>query len=202
MTCRFCSLLLLVTFVFLGLSGCTLFRENARSVHPVEMEAGAYSEINEEVGDNPARIITVDGEVYEGYALQLTPETSSWIDPGNNQFMQVPTTNIHEVSLIKTKKGALAGLAIGMVTGTVYGLLRALAEGSDEPDAPLSTSLNKKLVIYPVALSIYASLVTIPAGAVIGRRDRYRFEDNTLSDTGAGTGDNFSTQSSESGQDQ
>lgn len=162
------------------LAGCA----GTQRMSPSDVQSGRYDQLNRKLSGKVATVHFRDGAKAQVVGLRVGPDSTSWLDRSNNRLVWVGTDEVREVSLVKTGKGALAGLAAGIVLGTTTGLIRAAMEGDDPPGDPLALTQSEKFVIYPAALSVYSLLVTTPAGAIIGRRERYeiattpRYSDN------------------------
>ncbi len=152
-------------------AGCT----HTQSVNPGIADRAGLSELNATAMGRGAKIIMTNGETFGGVSVRVAFDSTSWIDPKINTYQVVPTSDIESITVIRSGKGALAGVGLGIMVGAVAGTVRAYVEGDDPAGTPLSLSQKKKHFIYPVAHAVYAMLVSAPVGAIIGDKATYRF---------------------------
>ncbi len=155
-----------------------LFVTGCSSTHTIHHDGESgykYSDLNRKARGKVAEVTLRDGRKFTMLNVQVAADSTSWIDPGKNAFQHVATADIAGISIIRSGKGALAGLVAGAVSGLAAGAIRASMEGADpNPEASLTLLTKKeKMAIYPVAHAVSVSLFTVPVGAMIGRKDRF-----------------------------
>ncbi len=135
-----------------------------------------FSELNRKARGKVATLHLRDGRRIAVVNVQVAPDSTSWINPKKNHFEQIATSDLREVTIVRAGKGAVAGLALGVLTGAAVGAVRAELEGDDEGAGVLTLARTReeKRVLFPPAHAVYAVLITTPLGAIIGREDHYR----------------------------
>lgn len=169
--------LLLLSICVLALAGCS-------STKTVSFNGGggaSPSEITKAATGKHSTILLTDGREISTTSLQVAADSTSYYNHKTDRFETVATSDILEVEVTHTGRGALAGLGAGLVAGAAVGLVRALSQGDDPPGSLISLSKDQKLFIFPIAHAFSLSLVSTPVGAIIGLDDKYVFEsqDNT-----------------------
>jgi hypothetical protein len=159
-------LLLVATLV-----GCGSVRE-VRTQDAATIEA---SRVNKATRGKLARVHLRDGEKIYAVGIHVAPDSTSWLDPQSAQYTVVPTSDVGRVTVMRAGQGALVGIGTGIVLGVATGILRAELEGDDPVNQFPSRTTAEKMTILPLAHSAYATLVTAPIGAIIGRKNTYRF---------------------------
>lgn len=163
---------LLFSFLLLvALQGCS----SVQTVSTSGETRTSYAEVNQAVRGKVVRVQFKEGASIQVVGLQVAPDSLSWVDPQANALKRYPTADVREVSIVKAGRGALAGLLVGAVLGAGVGAARAVMQGDDPPEDPIGLTQEEKLQIFPVAHAVYASLVTVPIGAIVGGRHRFRF---------------------------
>lgn len=163
---RISTILLLIVL----LAGCSSVRE----VRTTDQSTIDASRVNRAASGKLARIQMQDGEKIYGIGVRVAPDSTSWVHPQNSEYIVVSTDDVRTISLMRAGQGALVGLGAGIIIGVASGIYRAQSEGDDPAGGVSAVSQSEKMVIYPLAHSAYASLVTTPLGAIIGRKNTYR----------------------------
>lgn len=172
MVTRILSLFLLVALA----TGCT----HTRSVNPSDYEGTEFRKMNRAASGKVARVTLTNGRAVTVLSVQVTPDSTSWLDDDSNRITGVATSEIESIRVVKAGPGAFAGLLSGIVIGGALGATRAISEG-DDPNLGVSAyamSQERKLLIFPLAYAAYASLATTPIGAIIGSRYVFRLDAN------------------------
>ena len=68
-----------------------------------------------------ALIALANGRALKVSSLQVTPDSTSWLDPETGRFESVATAEIREIRFVRHGKGALEGLGIGFFGGFFVG---------------------------------------------------------------------------------
>lgn len=165
--------LLILPLVALILAGCSQTRiiSNAEGgIRP--------SEFNKAVAGKRAEIVLKNGQKIHGKGILVASDSTSYYSAKEDAFKTISTADIQEINLLRTGRGALAGLGIGVASGAAFGFVRGMIEG-DDPPAPVYLTREEKMVLFPIAHAVYASLFSTPLGAIIGTSDTYRLESLT-----------------------
>lgn len=156
-------------FVFLAvlLAGCS----HVRTVDSVgAAETGAYiSEINTRAQRQPAIVVLTEGESIKANALQITPESVSWLDSETGQMREVATSEVQEIRFVRRSRGVLQGLGLGALIGAGVGSALGYAGG----DGFLFSAEESALVVGLLGSAV-AAAVGIVAGLDGASQDRYR----------------------------
>ncbi len=165
---RICS----ISFILLTLlmAGCGSVR-NVQTTDHATIEA---SRVNRATRGKLARVHMHDGAKTYGLGVHVAPDSTSWLDPQSAEYRAVATDDVSRVTIVRAGQGALVGLGAGLVIGVATGIYRAQSEGDDPTGGVSSKTQSEKMLIYPLAHSAYASLVTVPLGAIIGRKNTFR----------------------------
>ncbi|HEX7070864.1 MAG TPA: hypothetical protein VF190_08665 [Rhodothermales bacterium] len=162
---------LLLVLVVATLAGCGSVRE----VHTNDTSAIEASRVNSATRGKLVRVHLRDGSKAYAVGVHVAPDTTSWLDPAKATYIAVPTSDVGKVTLMRAGQGALVGLGTGIVLGVGTGILRAQLEGDDPVNQFPSKTTSEKMTTLPLAHTAYASLITAPLGAIIGRKNTYRF---------------------------
>lgn len=148
------------------------------SVETIRTEGDAQSirKMNRDLRGQVVRMELHSGETMHVTSLYVESDSVTWIDGRSNTLRSERTVNIRELSVRKAGKGALVGLAAGVVVGAGIGVVRAVAEGDDPASDPIGATREEKVRIYPPAHAVYTSLISTPIGAALGSKKSYRFE--------------------------
>lgn len=166
-------LLLLATLLFF-VTGCT----HQRAVMPTEAES--VVELNKRAGQHAVTVTLADGTVYFGRALQMAPDSTSWLMIDSHEVKSVATSEVVVIEIRNRGRGALEGLAMGAVAGSASGAVLSLIDGDDPPCDNgwfcLSLTAGEKAQLFGIAFGVIGGLGGLVKGAVKGSRDVYRVE--------------------------
>ncbi len=188
----------------LVLTGCTHTRSTGF------IGEGSYAEINR-LGARKEATVTLAVERYiigrqsmvtgqrhiKVSNLQMTPDSTSWLDPRTGRFETVATARIREVRIAKVRtnhpKGTLAGLGVGLLMGAVSGAIFGFAQGDDPPCQQaasgwnfsglcglFSRSAGEKAGIGALLGAVVGGALGALVGAVTGTEEIDRFEAPTM----------------------
>ena len=119
-----------ITFIAVAaiLTGCA----QTRYVNPIDASDPSFLEINQKARGAKAEL-KLDGRTLSVRSIQVTPDSTSWIDIQTGEIKSAATDQVELVSFLKRDRasatlGLLAGGAIGGVLGGLLGYQR----GDDE----------------------------------------------------------------------
>jgi hypothetical protein len=140
--------------------GCTHTKE-------LDKHSEGYAQVNREAAARTVEVTTADGRKWKADGLRIDGDFATWMDPESGNVQQVPSASIQEVQYQKRGRGALEGLAFGVLTGVVVGAVIGFADGDDEPGW-FSMRAEEKAAGAGLGLGLATGLVGIPIGAVVG----------------------------------
>lgn len=171
-----CIRLLLLATLLLA-TGCT-------HQQPLRLdEVGRLARFNAQATEQIAVVTLSDGETHSARSLQVTPDLTSWIDPGSNAVMSVPTHDVADVRLRDRGKGALDGLGLGVVIGGLTGAVIGLASGDDDPDLLFAFKASEKAMVGGIGLGLLGGIVGLVVGGVAGSEEVYQIDRGPQSGT-------------------
>lgn len=132
-----------------------------------------YNELNRKLEGKQVLIKLKNNEVITAEYAYISADSSSWFIPqgvqhhrfGPNNRQIIPTSEIREVSLKSTARGALRGLTFGLVTGLV-GFYAFYSQGIDFG-----------LSLYPRDVMIAVGAIGMVIGGVKGLTENYVIND-------------------------
>ncbi len=120
-----------------------------------------YSQLDEDVRGETVTIVLMSGESISGEILQVRKDSMFWVNPKSKITEALPTTAIEGIRTSNHLLGALEGLGLGALAGTLIILADVgLSSHADDLSAPILIGLVG-LAAPPVGLII---------GAVVGHR--------------------------------
>jgi hypothetical protein len=156
----FSYLLLLVVINF----SCT-------SVHLIQHEPSDYDELNQELEGYKVKIIKANKEVILAENVFVMPDSTFWLDALRNRVF-TQTSEINELSLKSTWRGAKDGLYYGFLFGAGFGVAVSLLiekkSGAWDPKAAAP--------IMGIGGGMGGGIWGLMIGAAIGHTDRYIIE--------------------------
>ena len=163
----FLPLLVLVLF-----TGCS----SVRTVSTADDARTSYSDVNRAVRGKVVRIAFANGESVSVTGVHVSPDSLTWVDMRGNKLRSERMSNVREISIVKAGRGAVVGLLAGAVVGAGLGVARAYQQGDDPASDPVGVDVEEKARNFATAHALYVSLVTTPLGAIIGSRNKFRFD--------------------------
>lgn len=159
-----------ILILALILIGCT----HTEAVWPTD-----YDRINAQIASQPAIVHLDFGKQYSTKALELSADTTTWLDPATSVQMSVPTSWVTTVSVAQPGHGALKGLGIGVTAGALTGALIGVA--SHEPNLAIDKGFA---ALVGAAVFGGAGLVIGPIVGSLTRKDVYQLLPSELSSSG------------------
>jgi hypothetical protein len=150
--------------------GCT----HSSMVNPLDLEA--CLRLNDEVGNRESVLTLADGKEHQTRGLILTPDSTSWFDSHGGKLRTVATTEVVEVAVVKRSGGALEGLRIGLLTGTLVGASLGLVDSNAGAGILAPWGAGQRAALCGSLLGGLGGVVGFPLGGGVGSRDVYRFE--------------------------
>jgi len=167
------SISTLLAFSMFSLAGCTHLRTFK-----------TYDDINTVSKDRKAQIILVNGRGYTGRDFHLADDSTHWRDLNTNKAQSIPTSQIREIAIKKSGRGALEGFGIGLLAGAATGAVIGFASG-DDPGADgqgfeslLQYAAAEKAGMGAILVGGIGGLVGIPIGASTGSKDKFVLQEN------------------------
>ena len=117
--------------------------------------------------------------VIKGRNIQITPDSTYWIEPRTGIKQVVPTSQVFEIVIVNRRRGAWEGFRAFLVAGAVLGGILFL-DGDDPPSNFISFSAEAKFVLGNIAGIAYGVVFGLPIGAVIGSSDVYVLHNKEL----------------------
>ena len=133
-------------------------------VEPSSRNPYTKTQFTDNIASNELVVEFRDGSVVETWGFLVGAESCRWIDPKTRLSREARTKEIKRVVEINHPVGGLEGLGIGLVGGTVAGVVFGGLSGD-----PLLR------VIFGVGGAIVGSAVGTIWGASSGHTDRYEF---------------------------
>jgi len=134
-----------------------------------------YDDINTVSKDRKGQVILVDGRAYDGRDFHLADDSTHWRDLNTNKAQSISTSQIREISIKKSGRGAWEGFGLGLASGAALGAVIGLGSGSDPEDASLvfGASAGEKALGYGIVFGAGGGLVGLAAGASTGSKDKF-----------------------------
>ncbi len=135
------ALLLVLGLLVMALTGCV-------HVRPVDPQAApSFAELNRQAqkksatvrlyaepyavvvrrADGGSRAKVIDYREVTVRSLQVTPDSTSWLNARTHQLETVSTAQIKEIRFVRRGRGALEGLGIGLLSGAALGAVLGYA---------------------------------------------------------------------------
>ena len=120
-----------------------------------------FDDINQAAEGKKAHIALTNGSVFNGKNIQIAHDSTSWLDFNTGNIQSIATSQINNIVLKKSGRGALEGFGIGILSGAVTGALIGFASGDDDPEAVFllpMTAAEKALtggIVLLVGLEVY-----------------------------------------------
>jgi len=149
-----------------------------RAVRPADV--GSVIDLNRRAGQHNVAVALANGAVYYGRALQMAADSTSWLVEDAYEVKSVATHDVVAVEIQNRGRGALEGLAMGAVAGTLTGVALGLIIGDDPPCEDgwclFRTTAEEKAQMFGVLLGTTSALGGLVRGAVRGSRDVYQVD--------------------------
>lgn len=137
-----------------------------------------FDDINKAGIGKKVGITLTNGCVFNGKSIQITHDSTSWLDSNTKNTQSIATSQIKSTVLKKSGRGALEGLGLGILSGAITGALIGFVSGDDDPQTVfLPYTAEEKAVGYGVVLGAAGGLLGLPIGAAVGSKDKFLFED-------------------------
>lgn len=150
----------------------------------------SYSEINQRGEQSTALVTLNSGGTVSARSLHFAPDVVTWMDPWSGEMGSVQTANIKSVQFQSQGSGALEGLGIGLIVGVVGGTVLGLIATATEPaNCSFFCGTGTNVVFGIIVVGVPSSVIGGLAGAARGSRSVYAVEprhDNRPSDLGYG----------------
>lgn len=144
------------------------------------------ADLNRRAGQHAVRVTLADGAVLFGRALQMTPDSTSWLAEGSHEVRSVATADVAAVEIRTRGGGALEGLAAGALAGGLAGAALGLIAGDDPPCDDgwclFRTTAEEKALLFGITLGTISGLGGLVLGAIRGSIDRYEVETQRAAD--------------------
>jgi len=144
-----------------------------------------YDDINTFSKDREGWIKLSTGGVIAGQDIQISSDSTLWREPDSNQRQSVATSQIREISIKNSGRGAWEGFGIGLLAGAVTGAVIGFASGDDPEQGleilPLSLfqiTAEQKAAIGAILGGGIGGLVGLPIGASTGSKDKFVLQEN------------------------
>ncbi len=171
----------------LVLTGCTTVKtvdlSDSTAEESVSVKGSrtvSYASVNKRAQRKKAHVRLADGRTLKVARLQVTRDSTSWLDSGTRRFETVATADIKEIRFVKHGKGALEGLGGGLLMGAAFGAILGFA-GGDDPPCQSGTwfcwrfTAGEKAAFGAVALGAVGGLLGVLTGAGVGSNETYHF---------------------------
>ncbi len=120
------------SLLLLSVLGCT----NTSTIGFEEGQANnvrALKELNKRAAKYPTTITLVGGNQFRVDALNVTPDSTSWLDPNSRAVESVATSQVVDVRFKNHGQGTLEGLGLGILGGAATGAFLGFVDGDDPP---------------------------------------------------------------------
>ena len=139
-------------------------------------EAGRLAQFNAEAADRAATVTLLSGGEYAARALQVAPDSTSWLNPESNEVVSVPTYDVADVRFRNHGRGAVNGLVGGAVGAGLFGFLIGLASGSEPEPCLLFCTAGEKATALGVGFGLFGGVLGLIGGAASGSEEVYRVD--------------------------
>ncbi len=158
----------LLTVTLFLCSGCTHLRTFK-----------TYDDINAVSKDRKGQIILVNDRGFAGRDFHLADDSTRWRDLNTNEAQSISTSQIREIKIKKSGRGAWEGFGLGLLAGVVSGVVIGFVSG-DDPGAGeqglqdlFANTAGEKALGYGVVFGGLGGLVGLPVGAATGSKDKF-----------------------------
>jgi hypothetical protein len=138
-----------------------------------------YEDINTVSKDRKAQIILVNGRGYEGRDFHLAEDSTQWRDLNTNKAQSISTSEIREISIKNSGRGAWEGFGLGLLAGAATGAVIGFASG-DDPGANghgfetlFAHTAGEKALVYDVVTGGGGGLLGVVIGSSTGSKDKF-----------------------------
>jgi hypothetical protein len=161
-----CRMILMLSMIYF-LSGCAtnimVIPENLDNHLPrINQNGEKYSGI----------ILLDDGKMVSMKELWSSGDSVYFKSKSSDENLKVSLKDIEAIKFIKHGEGAVQGLGLGILIGSISGFGIGLASG-DDPPGFLSFTAEEKGAIFGVALGLVGGFVGIIGGAASGSKENY-----------------------------
>jgi len=138
-----------------------------------------YDDINVVSKDRKGQITLVNGRGYAGRDFHLAEDSTHWRDLNTNKAQSISTSQIREISIKKSGRGAWEGFGVGLLAGAAIGAVIGFASGddpgADEPGLEnlFAITAGEKALRSGVYLGGLGGLVGLSVGATTGSKDKF-----------------------------
>lgn len=150
-----------ILLVVLTANGCA----SVHHIRNAEDASVAYTEINRLAERKSAKVTLTSGQTNRAQDLQISPDSSAWLDPASGQRLRFATEDLHQVQFRNQLSGALTAFGIGALAGAMLGTGVMRGDGYD-----WGASLSIGATLAPLT-GLTAAII----GSVVGNREVYRF---------------------------
>ena len=143
-----------------------------------------YDDINTVAKDRKGQIILINGRGHAGRDFHLANDSTHWRDLDTNKAQSISTSQIQEISIKKSGRGAWEGFGLGLLAGAVSGVVIGFVSGDDpganEPGLQnlFANTAGEKALGYGVVFGGLGGLVGLPVGAATGSKDKFVLQEN------------------------
>ena len=149
---------------------------STRTVHLDQEKDKAYRRLVQNARDHHATLHLIGDLRVKAKALQVTPDSTSWIDPETGQVREIATDQIQSISFLLRRHGAEQGLGMGLVGGALIGLSWGLLHEHQ----PCSTYLpwpcftrEQETTLVGGGLGLISGIYGSVLGGIMGSRRTY-----------------------------
>ncbi len=148
--------------------------------HVLDPSAERWSQVNVKSQTRRAAIALSDDREVVARSIQVTPDSTSWIDPESGALRSVATSKVIDVRFTYQGRGALQGAGYGFSIGGIVGAVGGYASGDDEPSI-VSFQAEEKALILGGLGGIIGGLIGYGIGYNIKSKTVYHLEQEAVS---------------------
>ena len=160
---------ILLLSVLLLATGCT----HQRVVAPADVDS--VVDLNQRAGQHNVTVTLANGAVYDGRALQMAADSTSWLVDDTQEVKRVATSDVVKVEVLDRGRGALRGAAKGGLAGGLLGATTLLLVSSCSDCLFEDAGVGDALALGAV-YGLYMGFGGLVVGAILGSKDVYMIE--------------------------
>ncbi|MBA7623185.1 MAG: hypothetical protein GH143_00025 [Calditrichaeota bacterium] len=131
----------------------------------------SYDEINSRAKGKLAKIELAQGVNIRGRDIQITPDSTYWIETRKLLKHAVPTSQVHKIVIVDRGRGAWEGFLGFVAAGAVMSVFEFMR--GDDPPGLFSFTAEEKFILVNAMGIMFGVRLGPPLGALIGSKDVY-----------------------------
>jgi hypothetical protein len=138
-----------------------------------------FDDINKMTTGKHANVSLLNGRVLSGSDIQIARDSTFWRDLTTNKKQSIATSEVSNIIIKKSDRGALEGAGLGLLFGGVAGAVIGFASGDDPGvgkggfEEIVAYTAGQKAFGYGIVLGGAGGLLGLYIGAAVGSKDKF-----------------------------